>query len=255
LSSLLFAGSPKNTLHLGWRYRLDCLSMQNTASIKLINVSKTYWLGAVGVKALCDIQLEIPAMKFTSIIGPSGSGKTTLLNLMGCLDAPTSGEIEVIGKNMKDRSDNFITDFRSKNIGFIFQNFSLLPVLTALENVEFPLLLEKVSKSEIRTRALEMLEAVGLLEQKNQRPNELSGGQRQRVAIARALVKNPKIVFADEPTANLDSNTGTNIIALMKEMQQKFHTTFIFSSHDQKIMDCSDQIFHIRDGVLQRESS
>ncbi len=220
-------------------------------AIQLLNVSKTYQLGQVAVSALAAINLEIPAGKFTSIIGPSGSGKTTLLNIMGCIDAPSSGQVVVVGESMTGRQDDFVTDFRSRHMGFIFQNFNLIPVLTSLENVEYPLLLAGVPAAERKRKALAMLDSVGLAQQKDQRPNELSGGQRQRVAVARALVKNPEIVFADEPTANLDSATGHSIIALMREMQKQFRTTFIFSSHDQKIMDQSDSIHYIHDGHLQ----
>lgn len=223
-------------------------------AIQLTQVSKNYQMGQVEVRALANIDLNITAGKFTSIIGPSGSGKTTLLNIMGCIDSPTTGKVVVAGANVVGKSDNELTDFRSQNIGFIFQTFNLMPVLTTLENVEYPLLLNKIEKSERRKKALEILESVGLTKQKDHRPNELSGGQRQRVAIARALVKNPKIVFADEPTANLDSSTGTSIIELMRDMQRRHHTTFVFSSHDQKIMDSSDVLFHIRDGhLLDRE--
>lgn len=219
--------------------------------IVLKNISKTYQLGEVSLKALMDVNLEIPQGKFTSIIGPSGSGKTTLLNIMGCLDSPTQGDLEVVGEKMVGKNDNFVTDFRARHIGFIFQNFNLIPVLTTFENIEYPLLLEKVEAAERRKRVLEMMEAVGLQNHQTHRPNELSGGQRQRVAIARALVKNPKIVFADEPTANLDSSTGQSIIELMRSMQKQLQTTFIFSSHDQKIMDSSDLIYQIKDGRVE----
>jgi putative ABC transport system ATP-binding protein len=184
------------------------------------------------------------------IVGPSGSGKTTLLNLIGCIDSPTSGTVEISGQDIGGLSDNAVTDFRARKVGFIFQGFSLMPVLTAYENVEYPLLLVGTPARKRREAALALLEAVGLKDQRKQRPNELSGGQKQRVAIARALVKEPEIVLADEPTANLDSETGTTIIALMRQMQADLKTTFIFSTHDPHLMSHADETFTIRDGLV-----
>lgn len=218
--------------------------------VRLRNVVKTYHAGAVDVAAIRDISLDIPAHRFTMIVGPSGSGKTTLLNLIGCIDAPTAGRIEVCGEDIARLSDNALADFRARNIGFIFQAFSLVPVLSAYENIEYPLLLVGMPAAERRSRALEMLEAVGLAAQGAQRPNELSGGQKQRVAIARALVKHPTIVLADEPTANLDSANGAAIIALMRRMQAEQRTTFIFSTHDHDLMAHSEETFAIRDGMV-----
>jgi putative ABC transport system ATP-binding protein len=202
------------------------------------------------VPAVQDISLAIPAHRFTTVVGPSGRGKTTLLNLIGCIDAPTSGRIEVCGEDVGRLSDTALADFRARNIGFIFQGFSLVPVLSAYENVEYPLLLMGIQTAERRRRTKAMLDAVGLAEQSRQRPNELSGGQKQRVAIARALVKEPAVVLADEPTANLDSTTGAAIIALMQQMQAELRTTFIFSTHDPQLMSHAEETFEIRDGAL-----
>jgi putative ABC transport system ATP-binding protein len=184
------------------------------------------------------------------IVGPSGSGKTTLLNLIGCIDAPSRGTVEICGQAIGRLRDNAVSDFRARHIGFIFQGFNLVPVLSAYENVEYPLLLVGTPAAERRTRTLAMLEAVGLAAQARQRPNELSGGQKQRVAIARALVKQPDIVLADEPTANLDSQTGASIIELMRGIQHELRTTFIFSTHDPQLISHAEETFTIRDGEL-----
>jgi putative ABC transport system ATP-binding protein len=218
--------------------------------VRLRGVTKTYRTGQVEVEALKPIDLEIPRHQFSMLVGPSGSGKTTLLNLIGCIDRPSSGEIEVGGQEVGRLRDNGVTDFRARNIGFIFQSFNLMPVLSAYENVEYPLLLVNLPAPERRKRTLEMLEAVGLANQQKRRPGELSGGQKQRVAIARALVKGPQIVLADEPTANLDTRTGAAIVALMREMQDVLRTTFIFSTHDQALMKQADNTFTILDGEL-----
>jgi putative ABC transport system ATP-binding protein len=222
------------------------------AVVRLGDVTKTYQAGAVEVKALRGINLNIPPQRFTMIVGPSGSGKTTLLNLIGCIDSPSSGTVEISGQNVGGLSDNAISDFRARKVGFIFQSFSLIPVLTAYENVEYPLLLVGTPPRKRRETTLALLEAVGLTGQRKQRPNELSGGQKQRVAIARALVKEPEIVLADEPTANLDSETGATIIDLMRRMQAEVKTTFIFSTHDPHLMSHADETFTIRDGLLVR---
>jgi putative ABC transport system ATP-binding protein len=218
--------------------------------VRLHGVKKTYEMGKVAVDALKGISLTIPRHQFSMVVGPSGSGKTTLLNLIGCIDAPTEGTVEVCGEAIGRLADNAVSDFRARNIGFIFQGFSLVPVLSAYENVEYPLLLVGTPAAERRRRTLAMLEAVGLAAQQRQRPNELSGGQKQRVAIARALVKHPEIVLADEPTANLDSATGAQIIALMRRVQAQSKTTFIFSTHDPQLIAHADRTFTIRDGAL-----
>lgn len=216
----------------------------------LKNVGKIYRLDAVDVPALIDITLEIHPNRFTVISGPSGSGKTTLLNLIGCIDRPDSGEIIVAGQRVQSMSDNALSDFRARHLGFIFQNFNLLPVLTAYENVEYPLLLARVPAAERKKRVLALLDAVGLSDRAQNRPGQLSGGQRQRVAIARALAPQPKMVLADEPTANLDSHTGSAIIALMRKMQRELDVSFIFSSHDPQVMAEADDAVMIRDGRI-----
>jgi putative ABC transport system ATP-binding protein len=218
--------------------------------VRLANVVKTYRSGRTEIRALRGVSAVLAARRFTMVVGPSGSGKTTLLNLIGAIDLPTAGSVEIAGQDMAKLSDNALSDFRARNIGFIFQGFSLLPVLTAYENVEYPLLLTGMAAAERRRLTLEMLDAVGLSAQARQRPNELSGGQKQRVAIARALVKQPAIVLADEPTANLDSATGADIVALMRRMQTRSHTTFIFSTHDEHLIAQADDIIAIRDGQL-----
>lgn len=216
----------------------------------LNDIGKTYRLGAVDVPALRNITLEIRSDRFTVIAGPSGSGKTTLLNLIGCIDRPDSGEIMVAGQAVQKMSDNALSDFRARHLGFIFQNFNLLPVLTAYENVEYPLLLAQVPPAKRKARVLALLEAVGLADKAGNRPGQLSGGQRQRVAIARALAPAPQLVLADEPTANLDSHTGAAIIALMRQMQREHHVSFVFSSHDPQVMAEADDAVHIRDGRI-----
>lgn len=218
--------------------------------VGLSRVSKTYRVGSTDVKALDEITLAIPSNRFSVVIGASGSGKTTLLNLIGCIDTPTGGTVEVCGENVTRLGDDTLADFRARNIGFIFQNFSLVPVLTAYENVEYPLMLLGMATSTRRQRAMAMLEAVGLADHAHRFPNELSGGQKQRVAIGRALVKRPTLVLADEPTANLDSTTGAAIVALMRRIQAELKTTFIFASHDAQLISHADEIFAIRDGSL-----
>jgi putative ABC transport system ATP-binding protein len=218
--------------------------------VRMDQVVKVYDDDGLKVKAIDGITLAIPRRRFTMIVGPSGSGKTTLLNLMGCIDAATSGTVEVCGENVAKLSDNAVSDFRAKNVGFIFQTFSLVPVLTAYENIEYPLLLLNLPAAERKKRTMAMLEGVGLADHKNHRPNQLSGGQRQRVAIARALVKEPELVLADEPTANLDSHTGAAIVELMQRQQRERHTTFIFSTHDPHLMSYAHETFTIKDGAL-----
>jgi putative ABC transport system ATP-binding protein len=216
----------------------------------LKQVGKTYHLDAIDVPALADINLEIRPNCFTVISGASGSGKTTLLNLIGCIDRPDQGEVIVAGQNIRTMSDDALSDFRARHLGFIFQNFNLLPVLTAYENVEFPLILAKVPAAQRKERVLALLDAVGLSDRANNRPGQLSGGQRQRVAIARALAPAPKLVLADEPTANLDSQTGAAIIALMRKMQREHHVSFVFSSHDPQVQAEADDAVFIRDGRI-----
>jgi putative ABC transport system ATP-binding protein len=221
--------------------------------IELENVKKDYPLGATTVHALRGVSLAIKEGDFISIVGPSGSGKTTLLNIIGCIDNATEGSVKIHGKEVTTHSDRRLTDLRLHTIGFIFQTFNLIPVLSARENVEFPLLLmkkENLTNKEIRRRAEKLLEEVGLKEQMNQKPFELSGGQRQRVAIARALVTKPAIVLADEPTANLDSETGEMILKQMKELNQLEKTTFVFSTHDPDILKYANGVLKIKDGLM-----
>jgi putative ABC transport system ATP-binding protein len=222
--------------------------------ISFSSVSKDYYLGKIIVHALNDINFEINHGEFMAIAGPSGSGKTTLLNLIGCVDVATLGSMKIDGKDTLKLSDNELTDIRLNKIGFIFQNFNLISVLNVFDNIEFPLLLKKnMSKGERAERVLYLAERVGLKDYIKHRPNELSGGQRQRVAIARALVTKPEIVLADEPTANLDSVTGQNIIDLMKEMNESEKTTFVFSTHDRKIISQAKRIIDLRDGKINAE--
>ena len=218
--------------------------------VSLRNVVKTYGDNGLKVTAVNGISFDIPRKRFAMIVGPSGSGKTTLLNLIGCIDKPTAGKIEVAGQNVAKLNDNKVTDFRAKNIAFIFQNFSLYPVLSAYENVEYPLLLIGMPAAQRRERTMSLLEAVGLADQARHRPNQLSGGQKQRVAIARALVKHPEIVLADEPTANLDTQTGAQIIELMRRMQHEQDVSFIFASHDPQLISHAEETYIIRDGAL-----
>ncbi len=222
------------------------------AIVELKNVRKIYPLGKTEVVAIKGVSFVITRGDFISIAGPSGSGKTTILNMIGCIDVPTEGTVEIAGKITSELTDREITNLRHDVIGFIFQSFNLIPVLNVYENIEFPLLLGKTS---IRGREREewiefLMKEVGLLEWRNHKPAELSGGQRQRVAIARALVTKPQIVLADEPTANLDSETGEAIIELMKKMNSELGTTFIFSTHDPSIVEIADHIIRLKDGQI-----
>lgn len=220
--------------------------------IILENVKKNYQLDKVQVPALKGINLTIDAGEFTVIAGPSGSGKTTILNLIGCVDTASEGKVIVSGKETGSLSERQLTDLRLHTIGFIFQSFNLIPVLNVIDNVEFPLLLQnKLSPQERRQRVMQFIERVGLTQFAHHRPSELSGGQRQRVAIARALVTKPQVVLADEPTANLDSVTGQNIIDLMKEINLTEKTTFLFSTHDHSIMNQARRIIRLQDGLIQ----
>jgi putative ABC transport system ATP-binding protein len=222
----------------------------NVVSLK--GVARTYHLDLVDVPALAAIDLEVRADCFTVLSGPSGSGKTTLLNVIGCIDQPDAGSVTVAGEAVQKLSDDALSDFRARHVGFIFQNFNLLPVLTVAENVEYPLLLARVAPAARRRRVGELLEAVGIGDKARAFPGQLSGGQRQRVAIARALAPAPQLVLADEPTANLDSHTGEQIIALMRRMQLEQHASFVFSSHDPKVLAAADDAVMIRDGRIER---
>lgn len=221
---------------------------------RLEDVSKDYQTGQVMVHALRDVSLEIKQKEFLSIAGPSGSGKTTLLNLVGCLDVPTRGKVSLDGTDIAALKPEDRAEIRRHQIGFIFQTFNLVPVLSAFENVEFPLtLLGDISGEERSSRVEGLLKTVGLEDMMHRRPLELSGGQQQRVAIARALIKRPKLVLADEPTANLDSKTGMTILELMKEINQKEGTTFVFSTHDKMVMDYALRLIILRDGRVAED--
>ena len=222
--------------------------------VRLENVSKEYQIGKQRIEVLKRVNLVVRKGEFLAIAGPSGSGKSTLLNLIGCIDRPTSGKVFIGDRDISDRSENQLADLRARRIGFVFQTFNLLPVLSAYENVEYPLLHLPVSKLERRERVQRYLEMVGLSEYARQRPNELSGGQRQRVAIARALVIQPKVILADEPTANLDHKTGTSILQLMKTINNLVQVTFVFSTHDPRIMTMASRLVTIEDGVLAQKS-
>lgn len=217
----------------------------------LSEVVKSYRLDTVEVPVLQGINLLIRPGHFTVLLGPSGSGKTTLLNLIGCIDRADMGKVVVAGQDVADMSDDELADFRAANIGFIFQSFNLIPVLSAYENIEYPLVLAGMHADRRRQRVERLLAAVGLSERADNLPGQLSGGQRQRVAIARALARKPKLVIADEPTANLDSKTGEAIIRLMRRMQERYKMSFLFSSHDRSLRNAADDIITMRDGVIQ----
>ncbi len=215
-------------------------------------VSKVYKTADVLVNALKDVSFSIEQGAFLAVIGPSGSGKTTLLNLIGCLDKPSGGRLLVAGEDVSRFGKTEAAVFRGKHIGFIFQSFNLIPVLTAYENVEYPLFMVLNTPTAQRRRQVEdLLEAVGMTDQQHKKPDQLSGGQKQRVAIARALVTRPEIVLADEPTANLDHATARNILALMKSTRERYGTTFVFSTHDSRIIDEAESILRMEDGVLE----
>ena len=217
------------------------------------NLSKTYATDSVEVKAVQSVSFEIKAGSFLCFVGPSGSGKTTLLNLIGCLDKPSNGSLEVAGVDVLHLDRKAAAAFRGENIGFVFQSFNLMPVLTAFENIEYPLVMVQNKPPESRrARVLELLEAVGMSDQKSKFPEQLSGGQKQRIAIARALVTQPKLVLADEPTANLDHETAYTIIRLMKKIRDDLNTTFIFSTHDTRIIGEAEIVCTLEDGKLVR---
>ena len=219
--------------------------------VEFKNVSRSYQLGEVSVTALQDVTLNIPQGVFTALVGPSGSGKTTALNLIGCLDKPSQGEVLVAGQAVSGMNRKQGADFRGEKLGFVFQDFNLLPVLTVFENIEYPLLMIRDMPKNLRRPLVEkVLAAVSMENQADKYPAQLSGGQKQRVAIARALVGNPLLVLADEPTANLDGATAKTVVELMKQMRDEFGTTFVFSTHDPRIMDQAELTFHILDGRL-----
>lgn len=218
--------------------------------IQVQKVVRNYKTGETVVKALKGVSLDITDGEFVSIAGPSGSGKTTLLNLIGCIDALDGGEIVIEGSPVSRMDKRAKTEFRRNNLGFIFQTYNLIPVLSAYENVSFVLSILNISREETHERTMRILKEVGLEGMEDRRPDRLSGGQQQRIAIARALVKNPKIVLADEPTANLDSKTGEEILKIMKQMNEKYGTTFIFSTHDSMVMDYARRLVLLHDGQI-----
>jgi len=220
------------------------------ANVKIENLFKNYKVGTQPVKALQGVYLSIDQGSFMSVVGPSGSGKTTLLNIIGCLDKPTEGKVIFGEKDIVPLNDNQLTLFRNHNIGFIFQDFNLIPVLTVYENVEFALAINPFIKKKHKILIMQMLEMVGIAELKKRFPSELSGGQKQRVAIARALVKKPSLVLADEPTANLDSENARNIMEIMHKMNKDLQTSFLFSTHDKLVMNYAEKIVHLRDGKI-----
>ena len=218
--------------------------------VECTDLKKTYQQGKVIVTALGGVSLSIEKGGFVALAGPSGSGKTTMLNIIGGLDSPDSGRVIVNGSTLDKMNQSELAGLRLHNIGFVFQAYNLIPVLSALENVEFVMLLQGVPPAERRERAKTILDDVGLEDTYNRRPAELSGGQQQRVAVARAIVSDPAIVLADEPTANLDSKTGQGLLEMMKEMNEKKKVTFIFSTHDQMVMNYARRLVHIRDGLV-----
>jgi len=222
-------------------------------TVRIQNVKKAYRMGKVIVPALRGVSFEVKEGEFLAVFGPSGSGKSTLLHIIGCLDRPDEGKIFIDGSDVLKLSDEELAELRLRKIGFVFQFFNLLPRLTAIRNVELPLLIAGVPEREARERAMEMLRLVGLEARINHRPKELSGGEQQRVAIARALINNPKIVLADEPTGNLDTKSGWEIVQLMKQLNEKRNQTFIVVTHDPHIAETADRILYLKDGLIEGE--
>jgi putative ABC transport system ATP-binding protein len=225
------------------------------ALIELHNVSKVYRLGNQKVPALTDINLTVEAGAFAVLAGPSGSGKTTALNLIGCLDHPTSGQVIVSGLDLGQSSNRQLADFRLQNIGFIFQSYNLIPVLTAAENAEFTLMLQKVPHSVRRQKVLALFAELGIDGLEQRKPADLSGGQQQRVAIARAMAADPRVILADEPTANLDSHTAEGLLELMRRLNCEKGTTFIFSSHDERVIERAKRVIHLQDGRITADDT
>jgi len=222
--------------------------------IKAEHLKKVYKVGELDLEVIKNFSLEIGKGEFISLVGPSGNGKSTVLNMLGCLDRPSSGKIVIDGTTVTGLSRSKMADFRGNNIGFIFQSFNLIPVLSVYENIEYPLIMiQNLSQREREERVMRLLKAVDMSEHKDKTPDKISGGQMQRVAIARALVTNPKVVFADEPTANLDTKTAHMILDLMRDIQKEFKTTFIFATHDEKIVSNVNKIVTIVDGVITND--
>lgn len=219
--------------------------------IKVTNLEKTYQDNGVPVHAIRGIDLDISKGEFLVIAGPSGSGKTTLLNMIGALDKPTKGNIYFEGEDITKKNKNELSSFRLHKLGFIFQAYNLIPVLTALENIEFSMMLLGVPEKEREEKALKLMDELGIKDLANKRPNEMSGGQQQRVAVARAIINNPSIVLADEPTANLDSKTAGHLLDLMQKMNEEKNITFIFSSHDKQVMNRAKRLLILKDGIIE----
>lgn len=227
--------------------------MQNSYLIKTDNLKKTYPMGPTTITALDNVNLIFRKGEFAGLVGPSGSGKTTLLNILGSLDSPTAGSAEVIGQKVETLSHKDAAALRNRHIGFIFQTFNLLPVYTVFENVEFPLLLQDFDSAQRKKMVMEALDGVGLADRANSRPSQLSGGQSQRVAIARAIVKKPPLVLADEPTANLDAENSHNIMDTMVHLNRELDATFIFATHDEKVMRYLRRIISLDDGLVVKD--
>jgi len=223
--------------------------------VKIENVTRTYQIGKLETHALRGVSLSINSGEFTALVGPSGSGKTTLLQMIGCLDQPTSGRVTVDGKEVTSLNRNQRADMRKGHIGFIFQFFALIPTLSAYENVEMPLLLNGHSPNERRDRVMELLKAVDLTDRANNRPDQLSGGQQQRIAVARALATDPKLILADEPTANLDSENGKQVMDLMKKLNKDTGVTFVFATHDSRVISYAERVVTLEDGLVVKDSS
>ncbi len=222
---------------------------------KLSDVTRVYKIGEVETRALNGVSLSIQSGEFTSLVGPSGSGKTTLLQLIGCLDQPTSGKVVINGKETTNLNRNQRADLRKETIGFVFQFFALIPTLTAYENVEMPLLLNGKSPAERKQRVMELLEAVDVTNRAHHRPDQLSGGQQQRIAVARALATDPKLILADEPTANLDSENGKQVMDLMKKLNKDTGVTFVFATHDSRVISYAERVVTLEDGLVVKDSS
>ena len=227
--------------------------MENKTIIQIENVTKRFKVGDGEFTALSDINLKLHEGEFAGLVGPSGSGKTTLLNIMGSLDKPSEGKAIVMGKNISDLSHKESAELRNLHIGFIFQVYNLLPVYTVFENVEFALILQNKGTAERKKMVMEALDWVGLTDKKDSKPSKLSGGESQRVAVARAIVKRPALLLADEPSANLDAENAHNIMQVMKKLNEELDTTFIYSTHDEKVMQYLDRIVHLKDGKLEKD--